>query len=1049
MRVLKILANKLYQLNISFQTRQFMKKKLLLTFMGTFLLLAHAIAQQITITGKVSSTDGPIPGVSIRVKGTTTVAQTNGDGNYTIKALKTDVLQFTYIGFRTQERTAGNNTSMNIVLAADASNLDDVIVTAQGIERSSRSLGYSTQTIKGGEVAQTQRDNFLNALQGRVAGATITPTNGTPGASATMIIRGGVSLDGDNQPLFVIDGLPISNRTFSEYNLVGQGTFNRQNDYGNRAMDINPEEIETITILKGPEAAALYGTQGASGAVVITTKKAKSGTARVTYNNSFRVETAYRFPDVQSVYGGGAGGFFDDEVRTRTYFGAKIPGNRTIYDNVGNFYKTGFTQKHNASIEGGSEKLSVRTSLGYTNQTGVVPGTDFNTLNGKLSVTSTISDKLKMNGSINFINSKTNKTYKGASSPMLSSLTWPLVDDMRNYLTATGDRRTITGSLSAELDNPYWAVEKNPNWEKSNRMLANFGMDYVPTKWLSITARGGADINAGQGLSAYHPQSYEANRTSTTYLGGGINTYNTNERLYNATLIATIKKDFGKFKPVFRIGGDLTDASYQTNAQFGTRFYQQDFYSMNNTDPTTQRVAYADELKRKVGALAVAELGYDDLLYLTLTGRQDFSSTLPIKNYSFFYPASSLSFVFSDLAPLKKLSWLSFGKLRASYGQSGKDARNAYVTKTKLVAQTTTGGGFATDVTAGNPDLEAEFSTMAEGGLELGFFNNRLSFDFSYYNTVSNKQITAPRLSYATGAVLGYINSGKIRKRGFELLVKGNPVKTTNFSWDISANFARDRGNILELPAGQDVFYVSDSWLYDNVRAQYTVGQSLSAFAGIDYLRNNAGDVLINPQNGMPIKGTNFTPIGDRAPDISVGLTNSFTYKNFNLSFLLDMRKGGDIYNATEFYLYSRGMSTLTLDREVPRVITGVLKDGLENSSSPTKNNILVTPYITTSYYSTFYNTRDFLQEDVNWIRLKDITLSYNLPKSVFAKSNVFKSASVFFTGTDLLLITNYKGVDPQVNGLSAAAGGLGGTGIDFGSFGQPRGYNFGLRVGF
>jgi len=1027
-----------------------MKRRLLVFFLGFFLLAAQAMAQQVTVAGKVISADGhPIPGVSVKSKGTLAVVQTSATGNYVIKVQKGDALIFSYIGYVTQEKIVGESRVINVELAENNRALNEVVVTAMGITRSKKALGYSAQTIQGDDIAQTQRNNFLNALQGRVAGATITPTTGTPGSSSTMIIRGAVSLDGDNQPLFVVDGLPISNRTFSEYNLVGQGTFNRQNDYGNRAMDINPEEIASITILKGPEASALYGTEGASGAVIITTKRAKAGTARVSYSNSFRIESTYRYPEVQKVYGGGAGGIFDEEQRTRTFFGAKYPANRPLFDNIGNFYKTGFTQKHNASVEGGTEKLSLRTTVSYTDQSGVIPGTGYNSLNGKISGTSKISDKISMNASLNLISSKTDKTYKGVSSPMLSALSWPLTDDMRNYLTPAGERRTITGSLSGELDNPYWGVERNPNRDKMNRVLANLGVDYVPADWLSMSGRFGADIFSQTGLSAYDIQSYEANKAATTNSGGGLNTYNANERLINASFITTVKKDFGKFKPVIRVGTDIKDDSYQVNAQFGTRFYQANFFSMNNVDPTTQRVAYTDELKRKIGFFANAELGYDNFLYLTLSGRQDLTSTLPQKNYSFFYPATSLSFVFSELAAFKKLSWLSFGKLRASWGQSGKDARVAYITSNKLLAQTTTGGGYALDATAGNPNLEAEFTTSKEIGFELGFLNNRLSFDFSYYQNLSDKQITAPRLSYASGSVLQYINSGKIRNRGFELLVKGTPVQTKTFSWDISANAARSRGYILSLPANQDVFYVSDSWLYDNVRAQYGIGGSVSSFAGIDYLRNNNGELLINPTNGMPIKDVNFTPMGDRAPSITIGLTNSFTYKNFNLSFLLDMRKGGDIYNATELYLYARGLSKLSLDREVPRIIKGVMRDGLENSANPTKNNIVVIPYITTSYYSTYYNTADFLQKDVNWIRLKDITLSYNLPKRLFANSKVFKSANVFFTGTDLLLITNYKGVDPSVNGLSAAAGGLGGTGIDFGSVGLPRGYNLGVKIGF
>ncbi len=1028
-----------------------MKKRLLMLFLSVFLLAVQAMAQQVTVTGKItSSEDGqPIPGATVKVKGTSIATQANTNGIYTIKANTGDVLQFAYLGMVTKEQVVGASAAMNVTLVPDSKALNEVVVTAFGITREKKSLGYSAQTVKGEEIAQTQRDNFLNALQGRIAGATITPTTGTPGASATMVIRGGVSLDGDNQPLFVVDGLPISNRTFSEYSLVGQGTFNRQSDYGNKAMDINPEEIESLTILKGPEASALYGTEGASGAVIITTKKAKAGAVRVTYNNNFRIENTYRYPEVQSVYGGGAGGVFDEEQRTRTFFGAKYPAGRQMFDNLANFYKTGFTQKHGASLEGGTDKFSLRTSLNYTDQTGIIPGTGFNSVNGKITSTSKISDKFNMDASLNLISNRTDKTYKGVSSPMLSALSWPRTDDMRNYLTPLGERRVIAGSLGGELDNPYWGVNRNPNWDKSNRVMANFGLNYKPLEWLSMVGRVGADIYSQNGLSGYDIQSYEANKPNTTYSGGGLNTYNANEKLVTASFFATAKKDFGKFKPVFRVGADLRDGSYQVNAQFGTRLYQPNFFSMNNIDPTTHRVAYSNELKRKVGFVASAELGYSDFLFLTLTGRQDLSSTLPQKNYSFFYPATSLSFVFSDLPGMKEQKWMSFGKLRGSWGQSGKDARVAYITDNKLIAQQSTGGGYALDVTLGNPNLEAEFTTQKEVGLEMGFLNNRLSFDFTLWESVSDKQISAPRLSYATGAVLQYVNSGKIRSRGFELLLKGSPIRNKNFSWDVSANASRSRGNIIALPAGQDVFYLSDSWLFDNVRAQYALGNSLSSFAGIDYIRNNNGDLLINPANGMPIKGEGFTYIGDRAPDIMVGLTNSFTYKNFNLSFLLDLRKGGDIYNATEHYLYARGLSKLSLDRETPRIIKGVMRDGLENTANPTPNNVVVIPYITTTYYSQFYNTMDFLEKDINWIRLKDITLAYNFPKAIFERSKTVKSLNVFLTGTDLLLITNYKGVDPSVNGLSAASGGLGGTGIDFGSVGLPRGVNIGLRVGF
>lgn len=1028
-----------------------MKKKLLMLWVGVFLLSLQVLAQQKTITGKItSSEDGlPIPGATVKVKGTSTATQANTSGVYSIKANNGDVLQFGYLGMVTKEQTVGASTTINISLNPDTKALNEVVVTAFGIERQKRALGYDSQAVKGEEIAATQRDNFINALQGRVAGVTVTPTNGVPGASSQIIIRGAVSLDGDNQPLFVVDGVPISNNTFSEYNLVGQGTYNRTNDYGNRGMDINPEEIESVTILKGPEAAALYGTQGASGAVVITTKRAKAGKATVSYNNSFRAEVPYRFPDVQTVFGGGAGGIFDEEVRTRTFFGARIPETRTRFDNLDAFYQTGFTQRHNASIEGGSEAISVRTSIAYTDQEGAIPGTAFNSLNFRVTGTAKVSDKISTTASVNFITNRTDKTYKGSGSPMISVLTWPHVDDIRNRYTPTGQRRTITGSYSAELDNPIWAMENNPNYDITNRVMSNFSVAYKATNWLDLRGTAGSDVISFQGLSGYHPEAYNSNVSGTAYVGGGMNTFNNVSRMLTANVVATAKQTYGKFKPVLRVGYDITDNKNETTSQFGTRFLEANFYSMNNTDPTTQRVAYSNVLTRKMGAFGQAELGYADLLYLTFTGRMDFSSTLPINNYNFFYPAASLSFVFSDLAPMKKMDWLSQGKLRASWGQSGKDARVAYITKTPMTAQTTTGGGFGVGVTLGNPDLRAEFTTSKEVGLDLGFFKDRLTANFTYYNVVSDGQITAPRLSYATGGILMYINSGVVENNGMELVLRGTPIKKENFSWTIGGNVTQVRGRIKQLPGEQETFYVSDTWLFGNVRRQYQKGSSVSAISSQEVLRNNKGEILINPTNGMPIIATDWTQIGDSAPDFGIGLTNSFTYKNFELSFLFDIRKGGDVYNATELYLYQRGMSTRSIDRETPRIIKGVLRDGLENSANPTPNNIVVIPYISTSYYSSFFNTSDFIEKDVNWIRLKDITLSYRLPKSLLARTKIIRNASVFFTGTDLWLLTNYKGVDPSVNGLSAASGGTGGSGIDFGSYGLPRGYNFGLRIGF
>lgn len=1017
-------------------------KKALLMLLGVFLFATASIAQEKTVTGRVVDGDGLIlPGVSVKIKGTTTGVSTGTDGNYTIRVSSGQTLVFSFIGMMNKEQTVGSANVINVTLNSDTKSLNEVVITAFGITREKKAIGYATQTIQGSEIAQTQRENFINSLQGRVAGATITPSTGQPGASSQIILRGPVSLDGDNQPLFVVDGLPISNRTFSQGSLVSDRP-NRDNDYSNRAMDINPEDIQSVTILKGPEAAALYGTDGSSGAIVITTKKAASGIGRATYNNSFRVESVYRFPEIQQVYGPGFSGVDDPE--TRSFFGPKFAAQAPLYDNIGNFFETGFTQKHNLTFEGGTPNLSVRASGAIDDQTGVMPGTGFQRLNFRVSGTSKIGSKISITSSLNLINSRIDKTYKGAGSPMQSTLTWPSNDDMSVYLTPEGNRRQIDPTNTLEIDNPYWGVEKNPNNDKTNRFLGNFSISYDPFPWLGFVARMGSDIYSTIGNSLYHPQSRFGIASR-----GLIENFTENSQLLNGNFITTLKKDYGKFSPVLRLGYSIDDSRYETNAVRGEKFYKADFNSLNNTDPTTQRFKNSNPLKRRVGWFGNAELGYDRFLYLTLTGRMDGSSTLPAENRYFFYPASSLSFVFSELKPFADSEVLSLGKFRASWGLTGKDARTPYITSSTLVPQGTTGGGFALGFFGGNSALQAEFTEAVEVGTELNFFKDRIGLDFTFYQSTSDKQITAPRLSYGTGFVLKYINGGVVRNRGFELQLKGTPVQTSNFAWDIVSNFSRNRGKILEMPAELPTFYLSDTWLYAGVRAQYTKGSSITSLGANSFLRNDKGQLLINPSTGLPIRDGNYKQIADRAPDLNVGLSNSFTYKNLNLSFLLDMRKGGDIFNGNELYLYVNGLSKLTLDRETPRVLNGILRDGLENSNTPTQNNIVVTPYLQNAYYSSSYSEEDFIEKDVNWIRLKDITLSYNLPTKLLSRTKFISRANVFVTGTDVFLFTNYKGADPTVSGLNASAGGFGGSGIDYGSLALPRGMNFGLKLGF
>ena len=438
---------------------------------------------------------------------------------------------------------------------------------------------------------------------------------------------------------------------------------------------------------------------------------------------------------------------------------------------------------------------------------------------------------------------------------------------------------------------------------------------------------------------------------------------------------------------------------------------------------------------------------------MTLTGRNEWSSTLPNENISFFYPSVSTSFIFTELEPLRGINHiLSYGKLRGSWARVGKDA-NPYSIRAFLEPKATTGGGFGYGFTGPSPDLRPEMTTSYEFGTELKFFNNRFGIDATYFNKLSEDQIVQDmRLSYATGFVLQAFNAGKMRTEGIELQLNAAPVVNTNFTWDVLANFTHLWSELISLPTGVNEFYMSDTWLYGNVRNGSVIGGPLTTLTGFDYQRNEAGELLIDPNTGYPLRDlTEWKIVGDRQPDFTIGLTNSFTYKNMSLSFLLDFRKGGDIYNATEHLLTARGLSMRTLDREKPVVFDGVLKDGNENSANPTRNTKVIDPSRDMNYWSTSYGLPEinFIEKDINWVRLRDVTFNYNLTPNMLSRVNFIKSGSVFVTATDLFILTNYSGLDPVVNGNSAAVGGSGGVGFDYGNFPMPIGVNFGVRVGF
>lgn len=1025
-----------------------MKRRVLLALMGILFVGARARAQQGAITGNVTDEQGnPMNGVSVLLKGTTTGTLTAAAGTYSIRAAAGQVLQFRFIGTVPVERTVGTQTTINVQLRRVATGLDAIVVTALGQTSSQRELGTAQQTVRGSDIAGTQRENFINSLQGRVAGVDVTSTSGAPGASTSIVIRGVSSISSTNQPLIVVDGLPIDNKTTNTGSLASDAptsalAFNNRNvDFTNRAADINPEDIESLTVLKGPEASALYGIDAANGAIVITTKRGRAGSGGFDYSNSFTITQVRAKPDIQNSFGpSGTLSVSGSGLGSYLYFGAPYPSGTRTFDNIGNFFQTGATQKHNLAFSGGAadNRVSYRISASSTKQVGVIPNTGLNKTNLTLRGTGQATPWLAADLSMNYVYANNDKAYKGDNSPLIGLLAWPDTNNAVNWLTPAGTRARITGLTAAtEIDNPYFAVNKNKSNNKTSRLIANAGFTVSPFTWGYFKTNLGTDAYSSSDLMLRHPESAMSGSSN-----GILDINNDITRNLNVqTLFNVNSRDIGKGISINAfVGNSFLDQKSTVDGSEGINFLDPNFISINNALNKSSRTVITQ--RRLVSAFGQATAAFRNYLYVTATGRNDWTSTIPVGANSFFYPSLSSSFVFTDAFP--SLQKHMTGKLRAAFAEVGRDAA-PYSFKTTLESKTTSFGGYGYGFTGPNPNLQPEFAKSYEFGTELSFLDNRLGIDATIYRKRTQNQIVQNlRESYGTGFILFNLNGASTENKGTEISVRGTPVSRSNFSWDVLANFARARGKTVSLPNALPESYVSDTWLYGNVRNGTEPGLSTMSLTGRFYLRNNKDQILIDPTSGLPLRSPDvFLDHGyDRQPNFTIGLSNDFTFKKASLSFLFDIRKGGDVFNATQHYLTIHGLATSTLDRNTPIVIPGVLRDGKENTATPTQNTIVVVPAIQTAYY-TQMSEEPFIEKNINWLRLRDVTLRYRVPE------RFGRDASVFVTATDVFLWTNYTGLDPIANGNDAAVGGSGGVGIDYGNFPIPRGINFGFRVSF
>jgi TonB-linked SusC/RagA family outer membrane protein len=1074
-----------------------------------FIFSLPSYGQSQTVSGTIRDADkkAPLAGVTIKVVGTTITTQTKDDGTFNLKASIGQVLQLTYIGFESQKVTVTGST-LNIILKSGASELEEVVVVSMDIKRKARDLGFSNQTVKGAEMKETQRESFVDALQGRVAGATITATSGVPGASSTIVLRGFNSMSLNNQPLFVVDGIIRDNSTIDAASNVpaAAGQNNTSNDFTNRIADINPNDIESVTVLKGPEATVLYGSSASNGAIIITTKRAKLLDGKrfnVFYDNSFRVQSLQNLPSTFNGFQQGTNGVANPGVFSA--FGPAMVAGIPIYDNVGKFFKTAFGQTQNLSLDFGKPNSSYRFSTSYYDQTGVVPNTRLQRVNLRLTNSTKINKWIDITPSIAYSNSINNKAMKGAGGYLLNLLLWPTTVDASDFLLPNGHKRYLISSNDptdnanlgtvSETDNPFFAANRNVSQDKTYSYEANLAINYNPTKWLSVAGRFGYNAYSTDGFQYRDPESASQSSMANK---GSLDNYWVKNANYNHTITATVKKDFGKFNTRFTVGSRWSQSELQRFGISGTfdstRRYDSSSTGVNTRTRLSRATLYGSGEWNLRNVYQIAEFGeatisYNNVIFLTGSMAFESSSVLPASSRNYHYPGGSLSIIMSDIFPKMKGDLLSYWKLRGSMASTARlpdpysNQSNYVPTVTSANQAPTTGTLIPVPLqyafTNANPNLVPERQQTYEVGTELRMFHDVVSIDASYYNTLALDQIAQGfRASYGTGFILNTANNSSVRNQGIEISLGLKMMRKKDFSWDIQFNFNHMWNKVLAIPKPIDIagadYYDASTWLYNNARGGLRPGYSTGTITSFGYRRQdltptgsnglpfNNGLILINPTTGLPVQDATFRVRGDRTVWLTLGTINKFRYKEWSLSFLWDLRIGGDIFNGTNMYLTTLGKSAKTADRLTPRIVSGVLQNGLENTATPTYNNIIVNPYFNNNYYSSAnMPEEDYMEHDIKAFRLRDITLSYTLPSKALVRNAshmdspgvldyvTFKTVSFFMTCNDLVLFTNYSGADPAANGGNASLRGVGAVGFDYGNIAAPLSFNLGMRVGF
>lgn len=992
------------------------------------------ISQSRQVTGKVTSANGePVALATILVKGTTQGTSADENGNYTIAVSGSNVvLIFSAAGYEMREISVGNANVVNATLTP-SDELSEVVVTAFGIKRTKRSLGYSTQQVSSDDIMLGQQSNVVNALQGKIAGVQINAGGGAPGQGASILIRGIKSLSSNksNQPLFVIDGVIMDNST----NIAGNVAELR--GMSNRAADINPDDIESVSVLKGGAATALYGQAGTNGVVLITTKSARAGSMQIGLTTSYGIDQVNKLPEVQTKYSQGWHYVYNPDdfwpswgplVEEAKALDPTHPDK--LYNHYGQGFQTGNQFRTTLSMSGGTENARLSSSISYFNQEGMIPFSDHKSISVRLNGMFKFSEKLNFRPSIYYINSGGRKVNANRYNESLTY--WTPRHNVMDFIKEDGTMKSY-----GSTNNPVYGTYGAPFSDDVHRLIGDLSFTYSPFSFL--------DIDYKFGVDQYNDLRRHAAAGALGLVGemrhgdmgqGFVREYRLFNRMINSNLMATFNKDWldNKLTTTLRVGNEVRESKYDRVNSEGSELDIPTLLTINNSK--VRLTSQSQTLYRIMSLYGEFTAGWDNKLFLTITGRNDATSTLAKGLNKYYYPSYTLSSIISDMATMPR--WLSYAKLRASYAEVGKDTEpyqnNTYYSSYVLTSSQQV--LWTRSTSSGDTRLRPERTFTFEVGTELRFLQDRITLDLTYYKLNSKDQIIPVLISPATGFTSFITNAGEIENKGIEILLSGTIVKNQNFAWEANINYTRNKNMVKSIREGLPELNIGSlsGYLNSAVTMKYVAGEPVGDLYGLSYRRYYGGTVddgkhvysdlpLLIDANGFPVRDLTQRKIGNSMPKWIGGMSHTFRYKDFSLSFLFDAQQGFQKYNQLGNFMAAFGISKFTENRDDYTVFDGVLADGTQNTKSVwlgqgMKDGV---SYGDGYYRLVYRGVSENFVEDASWVRLRSLSLGYNLPATIFDNTFI-RDARLTLTGNNLWLSTKYSGYDPESSPFDAGS---------------------------